>query len=130
MRNPLAVLVAAIALAACAAPPPAPLEARGAARGVEIFATLAPVGTVEWRAAPTFTQLAAMRRRAAILLDRGRISVQVAVEVQAAGDVIRQLLDQALAAGVAKDEARADTLINEASTRLHAARDLLARSVR
>lgn len=96
----LILIAAALVLSACAAPT-TPLATASAPRdtGVIVSATLAPLGSFEWTVAPDYTRLAVTRRLAARLLAQGRISVDVAEQVQVEADAARGLLDAAVAAG-------------------------------
>lgn len=116
MRIFLTIALASI-LAACAAPAPQLASAPQPARMVA-FATLASVGTCEYRLAAEYTALALARYRAARALDEKRIDVAAAREVQALADQARAELDRACAPPV--DETRERT----AAAR---ARDLRAR---
>ena len=116
--------VAALALAGCGAPPapPAPVDLLASAPSsgaVEAFATLAPLGSFEWHAAPTYTRTAAARHRAAALLRDGRITRDQAIEVLRQTDQARRLLDEA----VTQD---ADRQAVEAAASLASARAALA----
>lgn len=92
-----AILIAALAalLTACAGT--APLQATGAppARIVG-FATLAPLGSFEWRAAAPMTALAKLRHDAARDLRAGRIGAATARDIQSRADAIRALIDGAI----------------------------------
>ena len=66
--------------------------------GVAAFATLAPEGTLEWRASPAYTGLAAARHQAAKNLRKRRITVDQAKAAQALADAIRSDLDRAVGA--------------------------------
>lgn len=92
------ILAAALALlSACAGPQLASAPERDT--GVIAVATLAPLGSFEWQVAPDYTRMAMTRRIAARLLTQGRITVEVAEQVQAEADAARRLLDEAVAAG-------------------------------
>lgn len=93
------ILVAAIALlSACAQTTPL-ASAPERDSGVIVVGTLAPLGSFEWTVAPDYTRMATTRRIAARLLTQGRITVEVAEQVQAEADAARRLLDEAVAAG-------------------------------
>lgn len=92
----LALIALVLGLAACQ-PAGSPLPATAPAPGgVEAFATLAPLGSFEWHAAPAYTRNAALRHRAAALLRGGRITKAQAVEVLRRTDRVRTLLDSAV----------------------------------
>lgn len=129
----IAVILGVLALAAVACATPASSPIQGAAHpntGIELIGTLAPLGSFEWKAAPTYTQNAALRRRAAGLLRAGRIDVAAAQRVQERADLVRSRLDQALAAEQARQNERAEQLLDQARAELVAAATELERSVR
>jgi hypothetical protein len=89
----LTILIA-LALSACSTSiPVVPMSAsnQGTFSG---FASLAVLGTWESEIAPAYTRLAALRHRAAGLLNKGRISTDSAAEVQRLADTAREYLDQ------------------------------------
>ena len=95
----------AFALAACSSSPEK-TQALATAASIEPFssyaaATLAPVGSFEWKAAPVYTKLAMLRHRAAKQLRAGEIGVQAAIDTQLAADSIRAMLD-----GAVRDDAQ------------------------
>jgi hypothetical protein len=95
----LNLIALACLISACATPPPTALETRSASPARIVgFATLAPVESFEWRAAPTFTALAQLRHNAARELTAGRIDLATAKSIQARADMARTLLDNALTA--------------------------------
>jgi hypothetical protein len=100
----------ALAVTACSSAPPqtAALSA-GASSGIVAFGTLASFGTFEMDLAPAYTRLAVARHNAARALDKGRITVTVAEDIQADADNIRRALDNARALDAARrtTEARA-----------------------
>lgn len=90
----------AFALAACSSSPEK-TQAIIAAAQIEplssyAVATLAPIGSFEHKAAPAYTKLALLRNNAAKKLRAGEITVQAAIDVQAAADGVRATLDAAL----------------------------------
>lgn len=89
--------------------------------GLVAFATLAPIGTFEYKAAPAYTQLAALRYRAASLLRKSRITVAEAEDVQAQADHVRKQLDAAVKASDANQSTNADVLLASAYVDLAAA---------
>jgi len=126
------VSLLALLLAACSSTPDraAAIIAAAQLEPIESYAvaTLAPIGSFEWQAAPAYTKLAMMRHNAAKALRKGEISVEDAIEVQNAADAIRAVLDAAVnddVAGRREDATRkllkaglqlvaAETLINQA----------------
>ena len=96
MKHVIALLLAAT-LTACATQTTAPLiSAAPVARGVQFFGTLAPLGSFEWQIAPAYTRNAALRHRAAALLDARRITIEQAREVLTHTDRARMALDAAV----------------------------------
>lgn len=94
----LSVLLIALSLTACAAPATTPLSSDAQpSRQSRMFGTLAPLDSFEWRAAPYYTRNAALRYRAAALLDARRISVAEAHEIQQRANGVRGMLDAAVA---------------------------------
>lgn len=93
MRKTTIALAAALALSACASPVTVTQTKAAAPASVSGFATLAVFGTWEMELAPAYTRLAAVRHRAARLLDQGRINVATAQAVQDYADRARRLLD-------------------------------------
>ncbi len=94
-----ATLIAPLVLASCAQAPVQLASTPQRDTGVIAVATLAPLGSFEWQVAPDYTRLAVTRRLAARLLAQGRISVEVAEQVQVEADAARRLLDAAVAVG-------------------------------
>jgi hypothetical protein len=91
---------ASVALIACRQQAPAALEATPPADdATELFAeaTLAPVGSFEYQAAPLYTRNAANRHKAAVQLRHHRITAEEAQLAQNKADQIRLLLDRAIA---------------------------------
>jgi hypothetical protein len=96
--------------------------------GVYMAASLAPLGSFEWVAAPRYTELATVRHNAAVKLRKGQISVEQAEAVQARADGVRKLLDAAVAACAQDDRTgqcqgstqKASRLLVRASTQLAA----------
>lgn len=112
--------LALLALAGCQPAAP-PLATAPPPRGVEVFATLAPLGSFEWRAAPTYTRNAVLRHRAAVLLNDQRITVAEATRIQASADGVRRLLDQAVRLDAGQDSAAALAVLAKAVADLAAA---------
>lgn len=89
-----ALLIAlAFAMAACTAVPQTPIKAAGQGN-ITGIATLALWGGWESELAPAYTRLAAVRHRAARLLNADKIDVDTAIAVQQTADQARVLLDQ------------------------------------
>lgn len=105
--NKLLILALAWLLSACASATLPPTKQQGVS--VSAFATLASFGTFEMQLAPAYTRLAVLRHNAARALDKGRIPVDAAQEIQAGADAVRAQLDRAryLDAGKAADAAAA-----------------------
>lgn len=101
MKYFIAILIA-LSLTACATQQSATplMGATPPSRGSQAFATLAPLGSFEWRAAPYYTRNAALRHRAAALLDARRISVADARDLLNRTNSVRGLLDAAVAMDV------------------------------
>lgn len=131
MRATSRLILAALllSLAACqTAPAPGVQPLAGAAMPQpmpQLFGTLAPVGSLEWHAAPFYTRNAALRSRAATMLDKKRIAVADAVQIQAHADRVRAMLDALLAANPAIDSMAAIATFNRASAALTAAEAML-----
>lgn len=109
------IALAALALAACAAPPPQQV-AGTASSGLYAAATLARAGTIDEQLAPAYTTNAMVRQRAARALDAGRIDLPTA----------RAVLTQTDAARAALDAARNSTAPALASAHLTVARHHIA----
>lgn len=112
------------AAAFSASPAVEPIEADAqVSSGVHMSATLETFGSFGWRAAPSYTRLATVRRATANDLRNGRISVARAEEIQRRADHVRSLLDRAKAAcrqddRTAKcngDQLAAERLLDEAN---------------
>lgn len=117
----IAALLAAALLAGCAsAPQPAvtqptiqELAAVPPTNRINVFATLARVGTCEMDVAADYTALIASRHRAASALRKKTITVDKAIQVQTLADAARADLDAACQDVTAKldverrDQARA-----------------------
>ncbi len=88
------------------------------ASGAFIAGTLAPLGSFEYQVAPQYTANAMLRRRAAVNLDRGRITVDVARSILRVTDRTRTALDDAVAADRRGDIVRARVLLGEAKRAL------------
>lgn len=85
------------------------LAATPATGRINVFATLARVGTCEMDVAADYTALIASRHRAASALRKKAITVQQAIQVQALADTARADLDAACPDVTAKlDTARRD----------------------
>lgn len=123
MRH-LTLLVAVLALSACAAPTTPLVTTPARDTGVIVTATLAPLGSFEWQVAPDYTRLATTRRLAARALTNGRISVATAEQVQAEADSARRALDEAVATAQG-NRASADALVTKARESLARAAALL-----
>lgn len=93
MKTLLAVLIT-VALVGCASQS-VPLSGKADATGPYAAATLASVGTCEMDVAADYTALAMSRTRAARNLDKGRITVDQAKQIQALADRARADLDAA-----------------------------------
>jgi len=125
----LLLVMAVSLLAACGSlqtqQPPTPLEAN-ARSGFDTFAagTLAPIGSFEWQAAPTYTQNAVLRHNAARALQKGSITLETAEEIQKRTDRVRELLDAAVKADALKMK-EAVLLLESAKQKLGAAQALL-----
>ena len=87
------LIVCLLALSACASQPQTVGASATGRGGVVGFATLAEFGSWEYQLAPAYTRLAVLRHQAANALTAKRISVDVAVAVQATADEARSLLD-------------------------------------
>lgn len=124
----IVLVAAALLLGACTATPK-PVSDLGAGtakvRSIEMYGTLAAVNSIEWKAAPAFTRLTALRARAAKRLTESRIDVATAREVQRRADAARRMLDQALT-----DPARADELITGAARAIDGAETFLEGAMR
>jgi len=83
-------------------------------QGPIVVATLAPFGSFEWRAAPVYTRLALLRKQTARRLNRGEITVDTGIEVQAQADSARGSLDSARAAHDAGKTELAERLLTQA----------------
>jgi len=120
----VAVLLASSAIAA--EPPMASKADVGT--GTTLNATLAPYGSFEFVAAPSYTKLASTRSSAAAALRKREITIGQAQEIQKRADEVRLLLDEALKvcrqdnrSGVCKGDARrANVLLTEANAKLAA----------
>lgn len=95
-------------------------------RDVRLLGTLAPIGSFEYKAASSYTALAAYRDKVYSLLADDKISVDLAQAAQNNADRVRELLDDALRAcaqdnhtGKCKgDEARASKFLAQAKAAL------------
>lgn len=90
----LALVLITFALAGCASQP-VPLSGTADASGPYAAATLASVGTCEIDVAADYTALAMARTRATRNLNKGRISVAQAKQIQALADRARADLEAA-----------------------------------
>ena len=90
----LFIALLALVMVACSTPQPIPITAK-ASGSVAGFATLARFGTYEMELAPAYTRLASLRHRAARDLEASRITVDIAIAVQALADQARRHLDDA-----------------------------------
>lgn len=124
MHRILILIVAALALAACAAPTAPLTSAPARDSGVIVTATLAPLGSFEWQVAPDYTRLATTRRLAARALTNGRISIATAEQVQVEADAARRALDEAVATAP-RNRAVADSLVAKARAGITRAQALL-----
>lgn len=114
----IAFLAAMVFLAGCASVAPAPstepvthqLQGSTDAEGTGIFAvgTLAPLGSFEWKIAPSYTRLATVRHNAARALKQHRLTFADAVDVLDATDRARAALDAAVVADSKKDSKGAE----------------------
>lgn len=105
-------------LAACVTEQVAqPLEASAAATddGSYSAATLAPLGSFEWKIAPSYTRNALVRHNTAKALRKQEITLAVASNVLKATDRARTLLDNAIAADARKDVVSAENLAKAAA---------------
>ncbi len=123
MRTLLLAIVCVVA-AACATPDSS-LKGSVSRGGLYGAATLASVGTFEYQVAPKITANAMLRRRAAVDVDHGRVSVAAAREVLRVSDRARTALADAIAADRAGDRVRASQLLGEADRALAAGREIL-----
>ena len=110
------IVLLAVLMAACTSPPPQLLEPSAAVSGISAFGTLASFGTFEMELAPAYTRLAVLRHNAALALNRGGITVDLAKEIQAGSDLARGKLDQSRAYDASKLPVPADALLREAVT--------------
>lgn len=125
----LLLVLATLVASACAAPLPSTFDGKASAGGgIQLYGTLAPVGSFEWKAAPAFTKLEMFRRRSIIFLDADRITAGVMRWSIARADEIRKKLDDAAAADRAGEGAKAERLLAEALEDVGAAMDQLLRS--
>lgn len=114
----VAVVATMIFLAGCASTAPAPememvtheLQGSADADGMGYFAvgTLAPLGSFEWKIAPSYTRLATVRHNAARALKQHRLTFAEAVDVLDATDRARAALDAAVVADSKKDSKGAE----------------------
>lgn len=93
--------------------------------GAIAIATLAPLGSFEWRVAPSFTRSALLRRNAERQLRRHELSFDRGAGVLAATDRARAALDAAVKADAAKDVLRAEKLAKEGADALDEAEAIL-----
>ncbi len=121
----ISLMLMSLLLFGCASAPktPVPLASEPASTGIQSYAigTLAPLGSFEWYAAPSYTRNAVLRHNAAVQLRKGAITVEQAVDIQARADHIRQLLDAAVAADAKKKPTEAQLLLKAAGDRLEQA---------
>lgn len=124
-----AVALLAGAVAEAVPPPPGDTSLAGkAGTDIQFFATLAPVNSFEWKAAPVYTRLAVMRHSAASALRNKQIPVALARSIQTMADEVRVLLDASLKACAQNDHtgqctndpAKAQALLDQAVAALAA----------
>lgn len=121
----LLLVTGALALAGCQPSASGLATPAPAGNSVMAFATLAPLGSFEWHAAPVYTRNAALRSRAAGLLRAKRITQAQARAVLAGTDRVRQLLDHAVALDAGKQSAAAATDLGQARAQLAAAQTII-----
>lgn len=129
MKRFIAIIGAAVLLASTATLAAEPIAAKAeSGGGTALAATLAPYGSFEFVAAPSYTKLATARTSAAAALRKRQITVAEAQTFQKRADEVRSLLDQALKvcaqdnkSGVCKGNARkANVLLTDANAKLAA----------
>jgi hypothetical protein len=123
----LTLIVIALVLTACAAPAPQPIAANGAT-GSGWVATLAPLGSFDWHAAPVLTQNIVLRQRATNALKKGRIDKATALQLLDLTDQVRTAYDAAIESDAAKRPADATRALETAKEKLAAAAAILDRS--
>lgn len=99
-------IFAAALLAACATQPANDLSGNAVqdkVGGAIVVATLAPFGSYEWQAAPTFTRLIVLRKRATAMVYRHEISAATATQILQLTDLARADLDAGIKADAQKD---------------------------
>jgi hypothetical protein len=105
---------------------PVSASAQSGGDGLFVAATLAPLNSFEFKAAPSYTRLAVVRRNALVALRNGKITADQAQAVQDRANAVRVLLDRALATCAqsnktgkcTKDAASAERLLQAANAQL------------
>lgn len=116
-------------IAACATTPQVTTQALDAAAGsggsVQMFGTLAPLGSFEWKASPSYTRLAVARHNAAQAVHNKSLSVDAAFTVLNLTDAARKALDDAVTADANKQPVKAELLLSAATVALTQAEAIL-----
>jgi hypothetical protein len=111
----MGVVLLVSACASAPAPQPLPPTQQLSIDPTYAVATLAPLGSFEFEAAPTFTRNAMLRHRSAALARAGKIEVSALEAAIKNCDAARLKLDAALSADRAHNQIKAHQLLNEAS---------------
>ena len=88
-------------------------------------ATLAPVGTFEWKAAPAYTQLIILTNGVEKLLADKKISIDAAKKVHSAATAIHQQLNMAVELDAKGDHQTANTILATAGIQILALQSTL-----